>query len=465
MHHKPTATERKAKAMTASSKVRRWLLGSLYVVSAVALGGFSTLTFLQAHATATISLVKEVGSINYANAAAISSATITVPAAGVAQGNTIVMTVGNSGNDGVTVKSVTDSRGNTYTVDANKSQISFFENTAVASGYMATALQPGDKVIVTLTGTATIFAGLASEWSGIASTGRVDKAATNIATSSSLSSGSVATTQASDVLIGSFIGNGNVTFTHGSNYIAFAAQFYNHVGSVYRDQWQEYRIVGQTGTYNATATTSSASGYAGAIVAYKAAPASQDTTPPSVPSGLAITASTGTTLGMNWTASSDNVGVAGYDLYLNGSKTGTTATTSANFTGLVCGTTYTLGVDAYDAAGNISAVADLNGATAQCDITPPTVSFAAPADGSTVSGAAVAVSANASDNVAVTSVQFKLDGNNLGPLLMVAPYTTTWDTTSVANGQHTITVIASDAAGNQASSAVTVTVNNVDSTP
>src|SRR5262249_22958938 len=48
------------------------------------------------------------------------------------------------------------------------------------------------------------------------------------------------------------------------------------------------------------------------------------------------------------------------------------------------------------------------------DGTPPTVSVTSPANNATVSGAAVTVAANASDNLAVAAVQFKLDGYNLG---------------------------------------------------
>ncbi|PYQ17752.1 MAG: hypothetical protein DMF81_26955, partial [Acidobacteria bacterium] len=62
------------------------------------------------------------------------------------------------------------------------------------------------------------------------------------------------------------------------------------------------------------------------------------------------------------------------------------------------------------------------------DTTPPTVSISAPAAGATVSGG-VTVSANASDNVGVVGVQFKLDGNNLGAEDTGAPYSMSWDTT------------------------------------
>src|SRR3989475_10710570 len=94
------------------------------------------------------------------------------------------------------------------------------------------------------------------------------------------------------------------------------------------------------------------------------------------------------------------------------------------------------------------------------DTTPPTVSMTAPAAGSTVAGT-VTVSATATDNVGVAGGQFKLDGANLAAEVTAAPYSTTWNTIPAANGSHTLTAVARDAAGNTATAAaVSVTVDN-----
>jgi hypothetical protein len=99
------------------------------------------------------------------------------------------------------------------------------------------------------------------------------------------------------------------------------------------------------------------------------------------------------------------------------------------------------------------------------DSTPPTVVLTAPAAGP-VSGTAVTVAANASDNVAVVSVQFKLDGANLGAPVTSAPYQVTWNSTTATNMSHTLTAVATDTSGNSTSSApVVVTVSNPDTTP
>jgi len=84
-----------------------------------------------------------------------------------------------------------------------------------------------------------------------------------------------------------------------------------------------------------------------------------DTQPPTVPTGLRATGETSNSVGLSWTASTDNVGVAGYYVYeVNGSgstQLGSTTATSFTATGLNPSTSYTFSVSAYDAAGNVSA--------------------------------------------------------------------------------------------------------------
>ncbi|PIZ61837.1 hypothetical protein COY17_03515, partial [Candidatus Saccharibacteria bacterium CG_4_10_14_0_2_um_filter_52_9] len=100
------------------------------------------------------------------------------------------------------------------------------------------------------------------------------------------------------------------------------------------------------------------------------------------------------------------------------------------------------------------------------DTTPPTVSLTAPTANATVSGSSVALTATATDNTAVSGVQFKLDGNNLGPEDTTSPYTYTWNTTTLGNGTYVLTAVARDAAGNtKTSTSLTVTVNNTVTPP
>jgi len=93
------------------------------------------------------------------------------------------------------------------------------------------------------------------------------------------------------------------------------------------------------------------------------------------------------------------------------------------------------------------------------DHTPPVVSITAPAPGSTVSGT-VTVSASATDNVGVSRVELWIDGTQVGALA-APPYQWGWNTVGTANGTHTLSARAYDAAGNLGTSAgVAVTVSN-----
>ncbi|MCL6518209.1 MAG: family 10 glycosylhydrolase [Armatimonadetes bacterium] len=83
--------------------------------------------------------------------------------------------------------------------------------------------------------------------------------------------------------------------------------------------------------------------------------AGADTQPPSVPTNLGGNAVSPTRVDLSWTASTDNVGVAGYKVYRNGSQIGSTAATSYSDTTCTAGTTYTYTVSAYDEAQNESA--------------------------------------------------------------------------------------------------------------
>jgi peptidoglycan/xylan/chitin deacetylase (PgdA/CDA1 family) len=163
---------------------------------------------------------------------------------------------------------------------------------------------------------------------------------------------------------------------------------------------------------------------------------------------------------------SDSVGVAGVQFKIDGVNIGSEDTTAP----------YSLSWDSKTVAnGNhtLSAVArNTSGLTSTAtetvninNPTPPSVSFSAPVSAATVSGKTVVVSANASDGVGVSGVQFKLDGNNLGAEDTTAPYGVNWDTTAVANGNHTLTAVARNGANLTATATETVNVQNAVVTP
>ena len=126
--------------------------------------------------------------------------------------------------------------------------------------------------------------------------------------------------------------------------------------------------------------------------------------------------------------------------------------------GLAAGTYY-YRVTAEDAAGNISGASSQVTAVVPAD-QPPSVSVTAPASGATVSST-VSVNASASDDVGVAGVQFRLGAVNLGSEDTAAPYSISWDTTTVTNGSYSITAVARDtAAQTTTSTPITVTVSN-----
>ncbi len=92
-------------------------------------------------------------------------------------------------------------------------------------------------------------------------------------------------------------------------------------------------------------------------------PGSSDTTAPSIPTGLNATAVSSSEIELSWDASSDEVGVAGYEVYRDGAQIATVTGTSYQDTGLSASTTYSYTVAAYDAAGNKSAQSDADSAT------------------------------------------------------------------------------------------------------
>jgi|GEM_PF-1636204 len=184
-----------------------------------------------------------------------------------------------------------------------------------------------------------------------------------------------------------------------------------------------------------------------------------DVTPPTAPAGLTEVSATQTSATVAWASSTDNVTVAGYSVFVDGTPAGSTVNTNFTAGGLACGSTHTVAVEAVDAAGNHSARASMNASTSAClDTTPPTVSVTSPAGGATVSGT-VPMTATASDDVAVASVEFWVDGTKVATDTS-APYSYSWDTTQVAGGAHTLLVKAVDSSNNTASATVGVTVSN-----
>lgn len=83
-----------------------------------------------------------------------------------------------------------------------------------------------------------------------------------------------------------------------------------------------------------------------------------DTEAPSTPTNLAVTGSTSNSISLTWTASTDNINVIGYDIYVDGVLKTSSSTNSITVTGLNASTTYSFYIKAKDAAGNISGISN-----------------------------------------------------------------------------------------------------------
>ena len=120
----------------------------------------------------------------------------------------------------------------------------------------------------------------------------------------------------------------------------------------------------------------------------------------------------------------------------------------------------TAGFDKKFGHGRINAAAAVSAAQSAkvSDTSAPTVGIGAPIAGAKVSGL-VAVDVSASDNVGVTRVELFVNGTKFASDT-TAPYSFSWDSAAVADGNASLTAYAYDAAGNFASRAVTVAVSN-----
>jgi len=136
--------------------------------------------------------------------------------------------------------------------------------------------------------------------------------------------------------------------------------------------WAGAYLIGAQSTVSGS-TTSSTSSAAGTSAPPTPAP---DTTPPTVPTSLTAAAVSSSQINLTWAVSTDNVGVAGYKIYRNGSLlTSVTTGTTYSDAGLSASTTYSYSVSAYDAAGNVSAQSgSVSAATSSNSASPATVS-------------------------------------------------------------------------------------------
>lgn len=196
--------------------------------------------------------------------------------------------------------------------------------------------------------------------------------------------------------------------------------------------------------------------------------AAVDNIPPSVPAGLVSSSVTHNSYSLAWTASTDNVGVTGYQVKINNVENPTILTsTTYSATGLNPVTLYAVQVRAKDAAGLWSGYSSvLNVTTLQApDTIPPTGSIVVPSGGATLSGT-TPITVSASDAGGLNHIDFYRGGNiQIGGIAATGTsgsYTFQWNTTTVPNGSYILSAkIYDNATLSVTTSNVVVTVNNV----
>jgi len=180
---------------------------------------------------------------------------------------------------------------------------------------------------------------------------------------------------------------------------------------------------------------------------------------PTTPSSLTASNVTETSVDLTWNASTDNVGVTGYDVYQDGSLYSTVTGTAVAVSGLTASTTYSFYVVAKDAAGNISSASNTINATTDeaVDTQAPTAPSSLSA--SNITETSVDLSWNAStDNVAVTGYDVYQDGSLYSTLTGTAVAVSGL----TASTTYSFYVVAKDAAGNTSSASNTINVTTDD---
>tara|TARA_R110002124_G_scaffold118499_5_gene275903 strand:- start:7029 stop:9242 length:2214 start_codon:yes stop_codon:yes gene_type:complete len=183
-----------------------------------------------------------------------------------------------------------------------------------------------------------------------------------------------------------------------------------------------------------------------------------DTEAPTAPTNVVASNIGLTSVDLSWTASTDNVGVTGYNVYVNDVLTSQTANTTITVSGLKTNTSYAFTVEAKDIINNKSAKSTVVNATTLPDTTAPSVPTNIVA--SNISGTTFKITWNAStDNTAVIGYDVFVDGTLKASTTTELTYTVTGLTASTT---YAVTILAKDAADNKSAQSAAVNVTTTD---
>jgi len=185
--------------------------------------------------------------------------------------------------------------------------------------------------------------------------------------------------------------------------------------------------------------------------------ASSDTIAPSRPLALNALIASASQINLSWTASTDNVGVTGYNIYNKNVLIGTSTSTNFVNTGLTLNTKYKYKVVALDAAGNRSHKSKIEVITlVSPDVTAPSIPVALMA--TVMSSKQINLNwSNSKDNVKTTA--YNIYRNNV--LIATSSKSMFQDTSLASSTLYTYRISALDAAGNVSAQSVVITATTL----
>lgn len=262
--------------------------------------------------------------------------------------------------------------------------------------------------------------------------------------------------------------NLTATATAGTGTTIANVEFFNGLTSLGKDTTSPYSATWDTtaeanGAYTVGAVATDALGQKSAISSVPVTILNSDGFPPTQPSNLHTTSVTSGEVKLAWTASTDNIGVTGYNIYINGALTPTATVTGTTYddTNVSPNTGYIYQVEAIDNAGNKSTKASL-GVT-----TPPAADTQAPSVPTGVTGtinAAQTVDLRwtaSTDNVAVKDYLVRRDGT----VIATVTGTSYTDSTVLPATTYSYSIIARDTSDNSSAASAAVSVTTPVVTP
>ena len=254
---------------------------------------------------------------------------------------------------------VTDSLGNTYNIAGTV----LTTQGAYSAIYYARNVKGGaDTVTFRTVASGGQISMVVAEFAGVDPNSPVDAVAGTTGIGTAPSSGSMTSTMNGDLVIGSGTHNGNTVTSPGSGFTMIAVP--TEDSNSHQPLAMEYQILNAS-QQTTVAAFNLAVGFnwsQNGVLFKPGVSQGPDLTPPVVPTGLTATPYSTTQINLTWAASVDpsiigqtTTGVAGYQLFRDGTQIASTTATTYSSTGLQASTTYSYTVASFDGAGNVSA--------------------------------------------------------------------------------------------------------------